>query len=60
VKLAQDELPALLHAMGAEGLREAYSFTRHIGASQIAALTDGSSAMLLDRLALWDPTPIQL
>jgi alkylation response protein AidB-like acyl-CoA dehydrogenase len=60
VKLAQDELPALLHAMGAEGLREAYPFTRHIGASQIAALTDGSSAMLLDRLALWDPTPIQL
>jgi alkylation response protein AidB-like acyl-CoA dehydrogenase len=60
VMLAQAELPALLHAMGAEGLRETYPFTRHIGAAQIAALTDGSSAMLLDRLALWDPTPIQL
>jgi alkylation response protein AidB-like acyl-CoA dehydrogenase len=60
VMLAQTELPALLHAMGAEGLQQAYPFTRHIGAAQIAALTDGSSAMLLDRLALWDPTPIQL
>jgi alkylation response protein AidB-like acyl-CoA dehydrogenase len=60
VMLAQDELPALLHAMGAEGLLETYPFTRHLGAAQIAALTDGSTAMLLDRLALWDPTPIQL
>ncbi|MFM9973468.1 MAG: acyl-CoA dehydrogenase family protein [Beijerinckiaceae bacterium] len=60
VMLAQTELPALLHAMGAEGLREAYPFTRHVGAAQIAALTDGSTAMLLDRLARWDPTPVSL
>jgi len=60
VALAQAELPHLLHAMGAEGLREAYPFTRHIGAAQLAALTDGSTAMLLDRLGRWNPTPIEL
>ncbi len=60
VKLAQSELPTLLHAMGAEGLRESEPFTRHIGAAQVAALTDGSTAMLLDRLGRWDPTPIEL
>jgi alkylation response protein AidB-like acyl-CoA dehydrogenase len=58
VSLAQAQLPAMLHAMGAEGLREAYPFARHIGAAQIAALTDGSTAMLLDRIARWDPTPV--
>jgi alkylation response protein AidB-like acyl-CoA dehydrogenase len=58
VSLAQAQLPAMLHAMGAEGLRESYPFARHIGAAQIAALTDGSTAMLLDRLARWDPTPV--
>lgn len=60
VALAQRELPAMMHAMGAEGLRETYPFARHIGAAQIAALTDGSTAMLLDRLGRWDPTPIEL
>jgi alkylation response protein AidB-like acyl-CoA dehydrogenase len=60
VNLAQAELPRLLHAMGADGLREVYPFTRHIGAAQLAALTDGSTAMLLERLGRWDPTPIQL
>ncbi|MCZ8375148.1 MAG: acyl-CoA/acyl-ACP dehydrogenase [Beijerinckiaceae bacterium] len=60
VGLAQRELPTLLHAMGAEGLRETYPFARHVGAAQIAALTDGSTAMLLDRLGRWDPTPINL
>lgn len=60
VTLAQAQLPAMLHAMGAEGLRDNYPFTRHLGATQIAALADGSTAMLLDRLARWDPTPISL
>lgn len=60
VSLAQTQLPALLHAMGAEGLKESYPFARHLGAAQIAALTDGSTAMLLDRLAHWDPMPPQL
>jgi alkylation response protein AidB-like acyl-CoA dehydrogenase len=57
VTLAQAQLPVLLHAMGAEGLKESYPFARHIGAAQMAALTDGSTAMLLDRLARWDPAP---
>jgi alkylation response protein AidB-like acyl-CoA dehydrogenase len=60
VALAQTQLPALLHAMGAEGLKECYPFARHIGAAQMAALTDGSAAMLLDRLARWDPAPFPL
>lgn len=60
VNLAQNELPRLLHAMGAEGLLEPYPFTRHIGAAQLAALTDGSTAMLLERLGRWDPTPMPL
>lgn len=60
VILAQRELPTLLHAMGAEGLRDIYPFARHIGGAQLAALTDGSTAMLLGRLGRWDPTPIQL
>lgn len=60
VSLAQAQLPAMLHAMGAEGLKDTYPFTRHIGAAQIAALTDGSTGMLLDRLARWDPIPVQL
>jgi alkylation response protein AidB-like acyl-CoA dehydrogenase len=60
VELAQTELPRLLHAMGAEGLRDAYPFARHIGAAQLAGLADGSAAMLLERLGRWDPTPIPL
>lgn len=60
VDLAQTALPRLLHAMGAEGLRDSYPFTRHLGAAQLAALTDGSTAMLLERLGRWDPTPIPL
>jgi alkylation response protein AidB-like acyl-CoA dehydrogenase len=60
VDLAQTVLPRLLHAMGAEGLRDSYPFTRHLGAAQLAALADGSTAMLLERLGRWDPTPIPL
>jgi alkylation response protein AidB-like acyl-CoA dehydrogenase len=60
VALAQRELPRLMHAMGAEGLREIHPFARHVGAAQIATLADGSTAMLLDRLGRWDPTPINL
>lgn len=44
-------LPALLHAMGAEGLRPQYSMARHLAAAQIAALVDGSTEMLLERIA---------
>jgi len=44
-------LPALMHAMGAEGLRAEHPFARHLAAAQIAALTDGSTEMLLERVA---------
>lgn len=51
VTLCQQHLPQLLHAMGAEGLRPQYPFTRHLGAAQIAGLVDGSTEMLLERVA---------
>lgn len=51
VAMCQRHLPALLHAMGAEGLKPQYPFARHIAASHIAALTDGSSNMLRERLS---------
>ncbi|MFK7963109.1 MAG: acyl-CoA dehydrogenase family protein [Burkholderiaceae bacterium] len=51
VEACQGGLPVLLHAMGAEGLRSDYCFTRHLGASQVAAFTDGSTAMLRERVA---------
>lgn len=50
VENAQHHLPRLLHAMGAEGLRPEYCFTRHLGAVQLAGLTDGATNMLKDRL----------
>ena len=51
VATCQHRLPILLNAMGAEGLRPQYPFTRHIAAIQSAALTDGTAAMLLERVA---------
>lgn len=54
VAMSQRQLPALLHAMGAEGLKSQYPFARHIAASHVAALTDGSSNMLRERLARRD------
>ncbi|MHA6345618.1 acyl-CoA dehydrogenase family protein [Roseivivax sp. CAU 1761] len=51
VAAAQTHLPALLHAMGAEGLRPEHPMARHLGAAQIAALVDGSTEMLLEQVA---------
>ena len=51
VDTCQRHLPILLHAMGAEGLRAEYCVARHLAAAQVAALTDGSTAMLLERVA---------
>jgi alkylation response protein AidB-like acyl-CoA dehydrogenase len=48
---AQRHLPALLHAMGAEGLRPERCFTRHLAAAQVASLTDGTTTMLRERVA---------
>ena len=44
-------IPALMHAMGAEGLREQHPLMRHLAAAQGATLVDGSTEMLLDRVA---------
>lgn len=45
----QQHLPQLLHAMGAEGLRPHYCFTRHLAATQMAGLTDGANHLLRAR-----------
>lgn len=50
-RMAGRHIAALMHAMGAEGLREQYPFLRHLAAAQVATLTDGSTEMLLDRVA---------
>lgn len=50
-RMAGRHIAALLHAMGAEGLREQHPFLRHLAAAQVAALVDGSTEMLLERLA---------
>jgi len=49
VQLCQHHLPQMLHAMGAEGLKAEYCFTRHIAASQIAGFTDGATWLLQAR-----------
>lgn len=51
VDTCQLHLPVLLHAMGAEGLRDKYCFSRHIAATQIAGFTDGANHMLRQRAA---------
>jgi alkylation response protein AidB-like acyl-CoA dehydrogenase len=50
-RTAQRHLAALLHAMGAEGLRDKHPLMRHLAAAQAATLVDGSDAMLLERIA---------
>ncbi len=50
-EMALRHLPALLHAMGAEGLRHDHGLMRHLAAAQTAALVDGSTEMLLERVA---------
>jgi len=50
-RMAQKHIAALLHAMGAEGLRDEYPLMRHIAAAQLAGLVDGSTEMLLERVA---------
>ena len=49
--MAHRHLGALLHAMGAEGLKDQYPFRRHLEAAQAAAFTDGSTEMLKERIA---------
>jgi len=40
-----------MQAMGAEGLKSDYPLSRHLAATQSAALTDGTTDMLLERVA---------
>jgi len=49
-RMAQVQIPALLHAMGAEGLRFEHPFLRHLAATQLVGLVDGSTEMLLERI----------
>lgn len=50
-RMAGRHIAALMHAMGAEGLREQHPMLRHLAAAQVATLVDGSTEMLLDRVA---------
>ena len=50
-RMAHRHLGALLHAMGAEGLRDCHPFLRHLEGAQAAAFTDGATEMLLERVA---------
>ena len=51
VASAQRQLTTLFHAMGAEALNPERPLARHLAAAQIAALVDGSTEMLLERVA---------
>lgn len=51
VAACQRWLPILMQAMGAEGLKPDYPLARHLAATQSAALTDGTTDMLLERVA---------
>ena len=50
-RLADRQLPALLQAMGAEGLREQHPFARHLIGARVAGFVDGSTEMLLERIS---------
>lgn len=49
-RMAERHLPALAQLMGAEGLRDAYPFGRHLIGARIAGFVDGSTEMLLERI----------
>lgn len=50
-RMADRELPLLMQAMGAEGLREEYPFGRHLIGARLANFVDGSTEMLLERIS---------
>ena len=47
----EQRLIALAQAMGAEGLREHHPFARHLMGARVANFVDGSTEMLLERIA---------
>jgi alkylation response protein AidB-like acyl-CoA dehydrogenase len=50
-RIATRHIAALMHAMGAQGLYAHHPFLRHLAAAQVATLVDGSTEMLLERVA---------
>ncbi|HEY6133586.1 MAG TPA: acyl-CoA dehydrogenase family protein, partial [Rubrivivax sp.] len=50
-RMAERQLPLLAQAMGAAGLREHHPFGRHLAGARVASFVDGSSEMLLERIA---------
>lgn len=50
-RMAQRHVAELMHAMGAQGLDSHEPLMRHLAAAQVAALVDGSTEMLLERIA---------
>lgn len=50
-RMAERHLPALAQAMGAEGLLDHHPFGRHLVGARMASFTDGSSEMMLERIA---------
>lgn len=49
-RMADRQLPSLVQAMGAEGLREHHPFARHLIGARVAGFVDGSTEMLLERI----------
>ncbi len=50
-RMAEQQLATLAQAMGAEGLREQEPFARHLIGARVAGFVDGSTEMLLERIA---------
>lgn len=50
-RMAERHIPAISHAMGAEGLRPHRRSARHAGAVRLVSLVDGSTEILLERIA---------
>ena len=50
-RMADLQIALLAQAMGAEGLREDLPFGRHALGARVASFTDGSSEMMLERIA---------
>ncbi|MFM9940700.1 MAG: acyl-CoA dehydrogenase family protein [Hyphomicrobiaceae bacterium] len=50
-RAVESHLPALAHLMGAEGLRHNCPLGRHLVGARFAGLVDGSTEMLLERVA---------
>ncbi|MCX7308808.1 MAG: acyl-CoA/acyl-ACP dehydrogenase, partial [Afipia sp.] len=50
-RMVERHLPAVIHAMGAEGLKQDHFLGRHLVGASVCGLVDGSTAMLLERVA---------